>query len=930
MKKYNDIIDLSYPWFAQRPVTPDTLWEFIERMKLAFADTPIDDQELFEKLEAKHCVGVNGDAIILDGKNDFEEWFNVSTNRPLHRDFEWHLWDHLKAYLRNIKRRPKDIVESIDKFSSEILSRLEDPEREGGWDRRGVVMGSVQSGKTANYTALICKALDAGYKLVIVLAGVHNSLRSQTQDRLNEELLGYDLDRVQRLTGNERKIGVRTLFSGHRVVNTLTSSSHDGDFKHTVAKQAGIIPSRTGDPIVLIVKKNVSILRNLITWLSSLPDVVVSDQTKYIPDIPMMIIDDECDYASVNTKQPERDEDDKIVADWDPAQTNKRIRQLLSLFQKRNYVGYTATPYANIFIHKDEKHPHYGEDLFPKDFVISLPQPDNYIGPEKIFGMSGDDSTGIESISEYPLVRTAEDYGDLIPPSHKKDHVVDGLPDSLVLAVKHFLLTCAARALREEGTPHNSMLIHVTRFTNVQGQIKDIVESLLKSLVARVMAGPRADPLNDFKEIWESDFEPTILTMKGRGFKEASMHSWSDVRSVLYESSRQIRVKAINGETGDILEYREVEVQTREKRKAGQVVPWVQQGLSVIAIGGDKLSRGLTLDGLSVSYYLRASRMYDTLMQMGRWFGYRDGYNDLCRIFTTHELSEWYSHIALANLELRNDLDYMRAINGTPDDFQLKVRSHPGRLAVTSAGKSRRAERLSLSYAGQLQQTIVFDPDYLEHNRNCLSRFVDDLGANSFTLEEEKTKPRFKWNDVAPETVLGFLKSYKIHEDVGRIVNPDLMANYIEKQLLNDELKTWTVVIVSNATRAPHSFDLRDNIRVGCTNRVSRMVDGNKISIGVLTSPVDEVLDLDEDEYERAKAFETNSKGLPTPLAIREIRPKERGLLLIYMPAYNQGKSYGLKGEEVVGFAVSFPTSNTAVPVDYWASPVYEEDNVGT
>ena len=179
MNVYDEIKSLSYGYFASKKVTPEEIEIFIKRMKLAFSDKEFDDRKLFNMLEAIHCVYVEGDMMALEDKEGHQEWFNVSTNLPIKRYFAWHFWEHLKMYLINGKGRPAGIIESLDRMSSEILSRIEDPMRDGAWCRHGMIMGSIQSGKTSNYTALICKALDAGYKLIIVLAGVHNSLRSQ-------------------------------------------------------------------------------------------------------------------------------------------------------------------------------------------------------------------------------------------------------------------------------------------------------------------------------------------------------------------------------------------------------------------------------------------------------------------------------------------------------------------------------------------------------------------------------------------------------------------------------------------------------------------------------------------------------------------------------------------------------------------------------
>lgn len=930
MNAFEEIVQISYAYFANKKVTPEAIETFITRMKAAFPGHEIDERKLFSRLEAIYSVVIEGSMLTLEDLEGHVEWFNVSTNLPTNRIFEWHFWEHLKRYLLYNKKRPAPIVDSLDRFSSEILCRLEDPLREGIWDRRGMIMGSVQSGKTLNYTALICKALDAGYKLVVVLAGIHNSLRSQTQDRLNEELLGYDLDRIQRLTGQERRIGVRRICPDHRVVNTLTSSSQKGDFNRTIATQAGILPSVTGDPIILIIKKNVSIMENLIRWLTSLPDIRKIDGRKVVPAIPLLVIDDECDFASVNTKRPEYDEMGNIVEEWDPARTNQMIRRLLFLFQKCAYVGYTATPYANIFIHKDDYHPKYGDDLFPRHFIISLPQPSSYVGPEHVFGITGDSLQGIETLEPLPLIRYAYDHVEKIPGSHKKELVIDKLPESVVEAMKTFLLSCAARRIRKVGVPHNSMLIHVTRFVAVQKQIKSLVETELRKMVARIMSG--SDQLSDFRRLWESDFMLTSEKMAAQGFTEAVIHSWEEIRTELFDAAKKVKVKDINGESTDILDYIEADAVARERMLRGDYVTWEDRGINVIAIGGDKLSRGLTLYGLSISYYLRASRMYDTLMQMGRWFGYRDGYNDLCRIYTTEELAEWYRYIALANQELRNELEYMIAINSTPEKYGLKVRSHPGRLAVTSACKSRHAEKLSLSFAGQFPKTIVFNPVHSENNRRVLNNLVEQIGRDC-SREVIAERPRFQWENVDPAIVINFLRSYRTQDVARKVVDPERIADFIERQISIGELTDWHVVIVSNNLKnAVHKY-MVGKYTVGCVYRKPDRVEADRISIGTLTSPADEALDLTSEETEKALEFDRQRgkepvDNLPTSLAIRWSRPETRGLILIYLPACDDPKtSYGMKEGEVVGFAVSFPTSENALPIEYWASPVYMEEN---
>ncbi len=925
---HEDILGMSHYYFSKREVSPKTIREFLRRMKEAYPEAELDELWLFRKLESIHSVIV-GSAATLDDKSDHEEWFNPSTNSPTSRDFDWHFWEHYAEYLSIQKGRPRQIVDSVDSLSSEILSRLEDPRRTGRWDRRGMVMGSVQSGKTANYTALIAKAADAGYKLFIVLTGVHNSLRSQTQSRLNEEFLGYDLEQVQKITGGEKRIGVRRMFSDHGTVYTLTNSDERGDFKKAVATQSGIFPSEDGPPIILVIKKHCTILKNVINWAQSVLGKKDESGRPIVPGIPVLVIDDECDYASINTKEPERDEDGSIIEEWDPTRTNQLIRELLFLFERIAYVGYTATPYANIFIHMDDKHAKYGEDLFPRSFIISLPQLSNYLGPERLFGLEEDPARGVEEVEPLPLIREVDDHGELLPDKHNKELVVGGLPRSMKRAIKCFLLTCAARAVRREGTPHNSMLIHVTRFTAVQKQVHDLIERELRRLVARISSG---ESLDDFEELWETDFVQTTEKMASLDFPDAVQHSWEIIAAQLPSSARLVKAKLINGTVRDSLRYREYELRADARLKEGQDVPWAEGGLSVIAIGGDKLSRGLTLEGLTVSYYLRATRMYDTLMQMGRWFGYRDGYSDLCRIFTTDELLFWYRHITGATQELREDIEYMAVLGETPTSFGLKVRSHPGRLIVTSAGKSRNKQLITLSYDGRISETVVFDPSQSENNRDALAQLIVDIGRDC-DFEVEEKSPRYHWKGVSAMTVVDFLRSYGTQEVAKKVADPGLWARYIDRQSKNDELVDWDVVIVSNPS--PEQTVEIQGYRIGCVTRTPLSLSPDKISVRRLVSPTDEMIDLSREEIELAREYDrlaekpTRPRDMASGPSVRRARSKKRALLLVYIPTGEDkktGQRYGARGEEVVGVAISFPRSDTAVPVEYWVNPVYAEE----
>jgi hypothetical protein len=919
----DQILKMSHSYFSEIKATPDTIRVFIERMKRAFGESNIDEFWLFNKLESIHSVSIGTISTLFDN-GGHEEWFNSATNTAINRDFSWHFWNHYRDYLITKKGWTPRIVESVDKFSSEILSRLEDPQRPDRWDRRGMVMGSVQSGKTANYTALITKAADAGYKLFIVMAGVHNSLRSQTQSRLNEEFLGYDIEKVQQVTGGEKRIGVRQMYQDHKPVFTLTSSNEEGDFKANMINK-GVFPSNDGPPIILVIKKNVSILKNVVNWIESIISKEDHTGRSIITDIPVLVIDDECDHASVNTKKTEIDiNTGKPIAEWDPTATNRHIRELLFLFDKSAYVGYTATPYANIFIHNDQTHEKYGDDIFPRSFIISLPQPSNYLGPEKVFGLEEDLERDVEEIKSLPLIRYVSDYVEIIPDKHDKTLVIGTLPESMKDAIKSFLITCAARSIRKEGTTHNSMLIHVTRYVDVQKQIHQLVENELRRLAARIMSG---EELNDFKSIWETDYLPSTNGMKNLNFNDAVEHSWKEIFDQLHKTTRLIKVKLINGFATDSLDYKDAEINARNRIQNGEIIPWEEKGLSAIVIGGDKLSRGLTLEGLSISYYLRATVMYDTLMQMGRWFGYREGYSDLCRIYLTDELFSWYRHIAAATKELKEEIDLMSALNLTPSKFGLKVRSHPGRLVVTSAAKSRNATEIELSYAGKISETIVFDKKYIENNLQTLRELIKEIGRPC-DINYNPEKPRYHWKMIPSNTILNFLHKYRINDGTVRLVKPDVLARYIEQQNRNEELIEWDVVIVSKSGEEPCVNIGENKIVLGM--REAKISD-KSITIKRLVSRTDEHLDLSVEEMEKANQFYESNENIKTlEIAVRHIRPEKRGLLLIYIiqgEDKTTNEKYGTTGKEVVGFAISFPTSENAIPIKYVVNTVWMDED---
>ena len=362
-----------------------------------------------------------------------------------------------------------------------------------------------------------------------------------------------------------------------------------------------------------------------------------------------------------------------------PPRSTAGFRRLLRTFEKSAYLAYTATPFANIFIDEDEETDSFGEDLFPRSFIVSLRPPSNYTGVVRVFGLDADVTAGIEADAGIPAIRTVADNEAWLPDKHKKDWIPGDLPASLVEATNAFLLATAARRARGQ-LGHNSMLVHVTRFTAVQAHVQRSLSDHISLLRSRIRYGgddSTASPWPSLRALWERDFIPTTRALMSRPDLVTEVGrevGWEEIRNILPDVLDELQLRTMNGTSEDSLAYTES-----------------LQPLTVIAVGGDKLSRGLTLEGLTVSYYLRASKMYDTLMQMGRWFGYRPGYLDVCRLYTTDELASWYRDIAVANEELLREFDYMVALGKTPKDYGLRVRAHPGRS--DDHGRGEDAER---------------------------------------------------------------------------------------------------------------------------------------------------------------------------------------------------------------------------------------------
>lgn len=850
-----------------------------------------------------------GTASLLEDAGGHEPWVDAAPKDA------WQLWPRLNAFLREHERLPISVLAELDRSTDQVLDQLESPHRHGRWDRRGLVVGHVQSGKTTHYVSLAAKAIDAGYRVVIIFAGVHNSLRSQTHDRVDRQLIGRDSTAVGLEGGQPRIFGVGEysrrmgLAEVPFAILTCTNSANNGDFNARTASQVWL-QVNAGARLVMVVKKNATILRSLRSWLQNLLGAGNSAQSQELIHHATLFIDDEADHASVNTRD----------ADQDPTVINGLIRQLLMSFARVGFIGYTATPFANIFMDSSDagSATRYGADLFPRSFIAGLKAPSDYIGPQVVFGHPGDESVGLSPQEPLPMYTEVTDAAAWIPSPHKKDHRPGPLAQSVKQAVQLFLVACAGRHCRGDEKSHNSMLIHATRFVAVQNRIAEQVEEylgFLRAILSHGSAASKQELTDDLKQLWDSH-----CVVNHESFVERlgaascpPLPDWAAVRAVLPVAANKVRVMKINGSSDDALAYARAE-----------------NGLSVIAIGGDKLSRGLTLEGLSVSYFLRTSSMYDTLMQMGRWFGYRPRYADMCRVFTTRDLYEGFREIALAIDDLRAELDRMAAAHRTPLDFGLRVRTPSDGLLITAANKLRRGETIQVRYDEKLLQALHVPKSGLaaERNRMSFARLIEGLGTPVRTVRQKET-PHHVWVGVSPSKVVEFLTDYEAYRTHSFLSNCEQLRRYIGAALQRDELTDWTVVVVSKQRGAT-----TPTIRVGGNNfiTVERNPDRDAVTrddryaMRAVCGRDEEAADLSIEQYADALGLTPAEHGsaanFPSREAIRAVRPAKRGLLLLYpiVPSGADADNF------VLSACVSFPRSQSSQPLAYTVNEVWQRE----
>lgn len=877
-------------------------------MELDFNGEDYDDedtQRLIHDVEYYAKIKHSPDCVIYDA-GGIQNWYTEL------EDQNGEFWRLYRRYLEQTNSLDRN---SINKLEQETLPKLmnclTDPKEHhvGNKLRRGLVIGDVQSGKTSTYTGLICKAADAGYKVVILLTGVTETLRKQTQERMEEGIIGYTVRRIKRGTQGAKKTDVVGVGHYEHTITATAFTSYEDDFKGDVDTIATSLKSHKS-LVMFVVKKNVKILEKLYGWLATFNKDVLDDMIH----APMLLIDDEADNASINTSK------DK----YDPTKTNSIIRKLCNAFNNCTYVGFTATPFANVFIDPETTKDMVNADLFPEHFIYVLPTPSSYIGAKKLFNpeesLCQKCLKYITDIAEPTYEELQEDDNPDIRPLYYK-HTKNwhgSFPQSLNDAIRCFYLANVIRDLRGDKAKPRTMMINVSRFVKVHSYILDYVQNIYNTDYNNILT----DFDNNIKDNRNLPLFVTLQRLYEQNFKDCgyTINEVLNKRNLL-SAIENILVLKVNSKKGsDKLDYKE------------------NPSLRSIAIGGLSLSRGLTLEGLVVSYFYRNTSTFDVLMQMGRWFGYRKNYEDICQIWTSQSSANWYKLISDSTEELKEELRGMFEDNLTPKDFGIRVHDVSEELQITSSNKMRHSfthDEL-LDFWGGLFETPYVNTNIDNNKRNLkcvktlLANIIKDGGL---VIKQDKANNGTILINNVPRLYIDSLIS-----NISVSLKNTRFYMHEMKEFINDchdkQLDKWDVVLFSGD--GDILFDISDNCRIRCMKRTISLIGDEKHigftgSAGRLGSKTDGLYaikdlifpeDIEKVKKEYEEDRDAKTKEYPGNIWFRYIS-KRNPCLMIYLvrpsEKTNRDKAemanyvHQLNDDPIVGFGIGFPKCGSKV-----------------
>jgi hypothetical protein len=743
-------------------------------------------------------------------------------------------WNYTNRYADKLRKsnRSKAVVNEILESSREIISKVGDPS-EDDFYVKGLVVGEVQSGKTGNFNAVINRAIDSGYGLIIVFSGIMDDLRAQTQDRIEEDVVGWGTTDKRKEKIGDKGVGLGNVgrkfgTDGDATVGQVNSvTTYYSDVTKSMAENLALNKVN-----ILVCKKNIHIIKNLIYGLHR---HLSEGETQLTTSL--LIVDDEADNASLNNEG--------YKGQGYASKINEFLRVLLDLFNKKTYLGYTATPFANVIqdrnsktdkrtiIQKKNKEGEVEElsfskesNIFPDDFISLLESPSNYIGAKNIFDtvFTREKLPIVEAIDDYindfpsrvifdeqecvkgvELFQNQSEWDDKVgkygqylnftswsdykkgTEASKSHHDFPrDIPTSLKEAIQCFILAIAVRESRNKNLrtspfyqPHNTMLVHISRFTAWQNttakKITTYIEFLEQSINNDKARQPQRNSIYiELENTWlkyYADIIENISKYLPPGYDDPYLSPivFSSLIDSLPLSIKDLSVEAINSVTKKSLKY-----EANKPRK-------------VIAIGGNRLSRGFTLEGLTINYFVRTTNFSDSLLQMGRWFGYRPGYIDCCKLFTSQETIDKFDSTTKCIEELENEFSKMNERKQTPSQFEIKVKKHPGVFKITRTPILKNTVDVKCSYQDSLEMTTEFD--ITASKINSVWEVFKTTVAPVF--KDSKSNNGLLVNDVSIDFIISLLEQDNNFNSVDRT----LILNYLMECKNNGKLGNWSLAI---------------------------------------------------------------------------------------------------------------------------------------
>lgn len=848
-------------------------------------------QEQTLRLKERRLEEVSAPPIIFVSRES-KDWISENQAWP-----EKGYWPRYRRWL--LGRRPTDIVEALDRDTNVILGRIGNPNdaTRDRWDVRGLVVGQVQSGKTQNFIGVLAKAIDMGYRQIVVLSGVHEDLRAQTQYRVDEGLTGQTFFDQEDggMDYQHRYVGVREEDPGNIALPdydawTSGSKKHGDISREKAARVTGV----TDCVHIAVVKKSTARLKRINRMYETLPHLRAQ---------PLIVIDDEADQASLNNK----------VKD-DPTEINKQIRLLLRQFARSSYIGYTATPFANIFSDPDHETEEQGEDLFPRDFIVRLSQGPGYFGPAELFGRKPTllaDELG--RIPAETMIETTDDVDSWMPPKSGRWATCTPLPESLLQAIADFVVGAAIKSIRREQysqiTAHTTMLINVPRSQTQQDQLVGALDEVVKAIKRDVGGDKMATDswMSRLRSSFEEQIVPNLMPRLN-----VDPPIWTDVIRRVWELvDRKLEVALVNGTVRDMLAY--------DKYK--------EDGRFVIAVGGDKLSRGMTLEGLTVAYFLRRSSAWDTLLQMGRWFGYRPGYLDLCRLYTSDVILSRFNEVSQRIEELNQDLEEKFGQGAEPKEIGMYVMKSALSLLPTRRTALRGArlfeiqarhsgKNLSRRYLAMLTEDRVATLDAARWLLNQAQ--TGSQQGSEIRLTQEEDRHKYTYHGISPEIIAQYLRRSILPPSEGQQTN-NLLAENILKLAADGMIREWTVCFPNNEAGSDRSpVELSSNVKINPSIRDSTEISGNFRKYDNVSMHHDLWADITIKEAGRIGITPGDVNWRKQRLQALAARPESRGLLNCYIIKNDDGPS--------ATWHISFPSMPRENTYAVWANPVAVRD----